>query len=109
MIEFIDDQVINDYKRMINIGELYSKDANDIRADIEALVKVIEELAASGEQITMAINEVSTAISESATGIGFIAEQSAIIVQKVNTINDNMKVLSERNEAIERTISNFKA
>lgn len=109
LIEFIDDQVINDYKRMINIGELYSKDANDIRADIEALVKVIEELAASGEQITMAINEVSTAISESATGIGFIAEQSAIIVQKVNTINDNMKVLSERNEAIERTISNFKA
>ena len=109
LIEFIDDQVINDYKRMINIGELYSKDANDIRADIEALVKVIEELAASGEQITTAINEVSTAISESATGIGFIAEQSAIIVQKVNTINDNMKVLSERNEAIERTISNFKA
>lgn len=108
LMEFIDSQVINDYKRTISIGESYSKDANDIRADIEALVKVIEELAASGEQITMAINEVSTAISESASGTGHIAEQSTIIVQKVNTINDNMKVLSERNEEIERSISKFR-
>ncbi len=107
LIEFIDDQVINDYKHMVSIGESYSKDANDIRADIEALVKVIEELAASGEQITTAITEISTTISESATGTGIIAEQSATIVQKVNTINDSMKVLSERNEEIERSISKF--
>jgi methyl-accepting chemotaxis protein len=107
LIEFIDGQVINDYKHLVSIGESYSKDANDIRADIEALVKVIEELAASGEQITTAINEISITISESATGTGTIAEQSAIIVQKVNTINDSMKVLSERNEAMERTISKF--
>lgn len=107
LIEFIDDQVINDYNKMVSIGESYSKDANDIRADIEALVKVIEELAASGEQITTAITEISTTISESATGTGFIAEQSTIIVQKVNTINDNMKVLSERNEEVERTIRKF--
>lgn len=107
LIEFIDGKVINDYKHMVSIGESYSKDANDIRADIEALVKVIEELAVSGEQITTAINEISTTISESANGTGIIAEQSAIIVQKVNTINGSMKVLSERNEEIERAISKF--
>ena len=107
LIEFIDDQVINDYKHMVSIGESYSKDANDIRADVEALVKVIEELAASGEQITTAITEISTTISESAAGTDQIAQQSAIIVQRVNTINDSMKVLSERNEAIEQIISKF--
>lgn len=107
LIEFIDGQVINDYKHMVNIGESYSKDANDIRADVEALVKVIEELAASGEQITTAISGISTTILESAAGTGLIAEQSAVIVQKVNTINDSMKVLSERNEEIEQIISKF--
>jgi len=84
VIDFIDKQVIEDYKEMVKTGEQYSKDAEYISDLISDFSATSEEVLASVHNIANAINEVSTATNEGARG-------TTIITQKMTTVEENAR------------------
>ena len=84
VIDFIDKQVIEDYKEMVKTGEQYSKDAEYISDLISDFSATSEEVLASVHNIANAINEVATATNEGARG-------TTIITQKMTTVEENAR------------------
>ncbi len=108
IISFIDNNVMNDYKTMIQTGEAYSSDAiyvDDLVSDFSATA---EELTASVEGIINAINEVSKTVNEGAAGTQNIAEKSTDILLKVNDVQKQMDISSTNARKLKDVVSKFK-
>jgi methyl-accepting chemotaxis protein len=84
VIEFIDKQVIRDYKEMMITGEHYSKDADYINDLITDFSATSEEVLASIQNMVKAINEVAIATNEGASG-------TTIVTQKMTNVEENAK------------------
>lgn len=87
ILNFIETEVMNDYKVLVEVGEKYNKDAegfNNLATDFSA---TSEELRLSIQNISTAVNEVTTTISEGASGVDGIANMTSNIVERISNIN----------------------
>lgn len=86
ILNFLDDQVMDDYAKLEEIGDQYSSrslEMNDIVTEFSA---TSEELLASLQDMTKAINEVAGASGEEALGASTIAEEAASVVLRSNEV-----------------------
>jgi len=86
MLEFISNQVINDYEMLVVTGEQYNNDAimvNDMTADFRTKS---EEIMASVQTVVRAINEIALASNESASGASNIAEKVLSISERSHNV-----------------------
>ena len=87
VLDFIQTQVIRDYDNMVNIGEEYYSDSENISMLVSEFSATAQELAAGIDNLTRGISEVSIANNEAATGTQSIAENSvAISVETDNVV-----------------------
>jgi methyl-accepting chemotaxis protein len=106
ILNFVDKEVIPDYKKSIDSAEQYNEDShtvNDVMIEFNA---TSEELFASIEGINRAITEVASTVSEGSAGVTSIAEKASTIVDKVVAIeessNENKKSADSLNQIVER-------
>jgi len=108
IMNFMDTNVTNDYKVMLDTGEQYSKDAVFIDNLVSDFSATAEELTASVEGIINAINEVSKTINEGAAGTQSIAEKSTHILEKVNDVQKHMEISSSNAKNLRGIVGKFK-
>ena len=108
VMAFIDDQVMDDYQRLVLTAEDYSRSSEDIKDMINEFSATSEELLASVQNMAAALEEIAKATTESAEGTSHIAQESAQIAQlsgKINKLADDAK--SKANLLIEQ-VGRFK-
>ena len=107
-LQFIEQQVVPDYKNMVSTGEQYSRDADTVNDLVNDFSATSEELLASVKEVSKAINEVTRASNEGAGGISNIAQKTSEIVLLTDKVNKQATNSKESVDKLFEMISKFK-
>lgn len=107
-LNFIDTTVISDYKAMVEIGEQYFKDAEEVQELVTDFSATAQELTASIISLTTAINEVSTSNNEGAQGIQNIARKASEVMVRSDKVSSIIKELKSNSEQLTTNVEKFK-
>lgn len=102
MLGFIDETVLSDYDKLVNIASNYYDDADKL----DNMMMVLDDKALEVEnkirEINEGIDEINTAIDESASGISMVANNASNLAQMLENIQHD----AENNRAISDELSN---
>lgn len=85
MLAFINDSVLDDYRKLGDVSVQYSEDAVTIDGLMSEFDTSASQLHSTVSGISTAVNEVAATINEGAAGVQDIAEKNADIVEKTLT------------------------
>lgn len=108
VLEFLENQVVHDYKNMVLTGEQYSRDAIMISDLVGEFSSTSQELLATVQDVAKAINEVTRAANEGAEGTSNIAQKSSEIVEMTELVNKQADNSKDSAEKLYYLISQFK-
>lgn len=108
LLEFVDNQIINDYKMFVDSGENYSNDSRHIDNIMMEVSSSTEILYASIENVSKAINQVTIATNEGADGITNIAEKSIKVSENADEVKEFMDNAKRSSNELKRYVSQFK-
>jgi methyl-accepting chemotaxis protein len=107
ILSFVDQDVLSDYKKLIDISEQYNKDAvlvNGIMSDFSITSK---ELNTTVSNIATAINEVARTAVESAKGVEDIAIKTSSIVEMTKQVDDKAAENLESAKELKSIVGKF--
>ena len=105
---FIDGKVLNDYDKLVNSGQKYSEDSEEINGMITEFSSASEEILVSVQHMVSAINEISSATTEGAQGSSNIAERSVGIVMMSNNVIQSAIEARKKSDLLINAVSKFK-
>ncbi|MDF2503839.1 methyl-accepting chemotaxis protein [Clostridium sp.] len=107
ILEFMDNQVIKDYKMFVDSGNKYSIDSEHIDNIITEVSGLAGDFRISVENVSKAINQVTIATNEGAEGTTNIAEKSVKVSESANTVINLMEKASTSSDKLKQYISQF--
>lgn len=108
LLDFVDDEVIKDYKTMVETGEQYDKDAYTVEEVVVEVKNSADKLKESIQYIRRAIDEVALATNEGAIGSSDIAEKSTSIAEKTSEVLEQAKANEQSAAKLYELIKFFK-
>lgn len=108
MLDFIQNQVTNDYEKLVDTGKQYNNDALLFSDLANNLTASSEKLRTAIESITDSINGVSSATAEGAQGVFNIAEKVSTITSAVSDVIDKSAISKNSVQELSQEISKFK-
>jgi methyl-accepting chemotaxis protein len=104
LLEFIDKDVNDDYKKLIKTSEQYYSDADSFNNTMIEFSATAEQLRSSVTGIARAIGEITLAANEGAQGISTISTETAALEDKIEEVKsstlDNIKNSDKLNELV---------
>ncbi|MBV7274242.1 methyl-accepting chemotaxis protein [Clostridium sp. PL3] len=107
VLEFIDLTVIKDYESLVDIGNLYSKDAKSVQDLVANFSSEAQKLSSSIENMVRAISEVSISNNETAEGSQNIAEKTTVILKKTNDVTQQSEKTERSSEELKNAVGKF--
>jgi Methyl-accepting chemotaxis protein len=86
MLDFIEKNIISDYKNMISVSDQYYSDADNVNNSINKINERVEQLYSTGTNITQAISELSKTVIDEAAGIEEISATITDILTQSNSV-----------------------
>lgn len=108
LLNFVSEDVYNDYNTMLNVADEYSKDAESVSNVVLEFSSTSEELLASLQDVVKTIEQVSIASNEGAEGTTNIAKKVVGITEKSNKIVEEVRKSKDSVEQLNEEISKFK-
>ncbi|KNF08657.1 methyl-accepting chemotaxis sensory transducer with cache sensor [Gottschalkia purinilytica] len=108
ILSFIDEKVLQDYEKLIDVSEQYSKDATTVNQIIVDFDEAATQLSTSISSIATAINETAITVNEGATGIQDISENTSDIVENTITVNKMADENAKEAKILQDIIDQFK-
>lgn len=108
ILDFIKQNVINDYEALVNTGEQYYKNAVYMEGFVSSLSKVLEEITVSMENVTKSIGGVAASNNETAQGTESIAESTTEVFEKSNEVLELINNTSESVNKLQGMVAKFK-
>lgn len=108
MIRFVEQNIMEDYDRLVLTGEQYSEDADAVSRLMEGFKTETENLYEKVERIRDALDRAADTVSESAKGIQSVSEAMADISEKEQHIESQTSQNYESTGELEREVSKFK-
>jgi len=100
--DFMENKIVSDYKKFVDLGEQYNNDAMDINAMMEHYATTVDSLSTATKGISEQVSAIATASEENARGAGEIAanltnltEKSAELLESVNQCSNHLNELAK--------------
>jgi methyl-accepting chemotaxis protein len=106
--DFIDSAVIQDYKKLVIVGDDYTLEAKSVDNLSADLSHTAAELAESVRDVATAIGEMATTINQGASGTQVIAEKTDAVVEKAKAINNEMKKTDSSINRLKQLVDKFR-
>lgn len=94
-LEFLETEVIADYKNFIDISEQYKLDAENVDVSMNKIYEMANALKKSSEEIVLSVSGITETIGQAAIAVNDVAEKT---MQVVTLSDDVMKVVNVTNE-----------
>ncbi|MDU1322035.1 MAG: methyl-accepting chemotaxis protein [Clostridium botulinum] len=91
VLELIEENVLRDYKKLIDMSVQYKNDGNIVKELIENFSNLSEKTSKAIEQIARGMEEMSGSVIE-------VAESSGEIAEKISNVNQQNEVILKENE-----------
>ncbi len=108
LIGFIETKVLKDYDQLMNLGEQYNTDANDLNTMFGDLVSTMDIMKTSVAEVTEAISNISITINESARGVTEVAENITEIVSVSDQVANEVATGKSSSDTLKTYVGAFK-
>ncbi len=108
ILSFVDQEVLKDYKKLVDISEQYNNDSNLVNGLMSDFIHTSEELNSTITNVSTAINEVAQTVVESARGIENIAIKTSSIVVKTEEVDEKAVENLDSAKELYDIVSKFK-
>ena len=88
LMEFIDEKVMTDYDRFVDIVTQYKEDANSVNEILNAISTNTSTISGTMQSMNTGISDISIAVDENAKGIVLVAESVGDLVQELGQIKE---------------------
>jgi methyl-accepting chemotaxis protein len=106
MLDFVNKDVLEDYKGMVESGETYNDDATQNEM-MQELQNVAENLRRAANEISEAADGVSNAVNQSATGVSNAAEYTSELAGHMTGINESVEKNMNIAESLKNEVAGF--
>lgn len=108
LLDFVNNNIAEDYKATVLTGEQYNEDANTYNDFATELSLTTEQLSATMQGIIKAINEIASATQEEAEGTSHIAEKNEIISSNAQKVFSSTKETKNSSNNLIEIVRRFK-
>lgn len=108
MLDFVDQQVLNDYEKLVESSEKYSQNTSSINDMVTDFSATSEELLASVQNMVKAIDEMAGVSNEEAQGATNIAQEASCVTQMANNVSKIAESAKGKSEMLIQVVSQFK-
>jgi len=106
MLKFIDESVLKDYDKFVELANYYQKDAESVNDLVTEFADRTAETEEIMERINTGINNISVTVDESARGVTNAAESAGSLVESMAHIKqeaeNNQTISEELRDEVER-------
>ena len=107
MLSFVENDVVRDYRAMLNVTQQYNRDADNINELATDLSATSQQVLASIQNMMKAINEVTHATNEGAGGTANIAEKSSDIANKAGLVSNSVNSVISSANTLNEMVAKF--
>lgn len=107
MLDFVNQDVLEDYKGMVESGETYNEDAVQMNEMMQDLQNVAENLRRAANEISEAADGVSNAVNQSAAGVSNAAEYTSELAGHMTGINESVEKNVNIAESLKNEVAGF--
>ena len=108
MLRFIDERVLVDYDKFVDVAIQYHDDADKINRTLQHFYNNAHQLADTMENMTNSIEGITTTVNESAEGVINAAQNTGYLVQALDGIEKEAQANKEISELLSGEVSKFK-
>lgn len=108
VLEFMDNDVANDYEKFIKVSERYNLDASAVNEMMTQISQSTEELSITMNDIEKAVSEVTVTVNEESKGIADIAIKTADTVELTDEVEKSAKVSIDYANKLQEIVNKFK-
>lgn len=107
ILEFIDKDVLKDYKKLMSTGTQYYDDAEFFNKAMEEFSTTARRLNKAISDMAAAVNEVSTTVNEGAKGVDSISFKTSEIVDMIDRVKASTEENTKSVEVLRQLVSKF--
>lgn len=108
MLNFIHEIVLSDYDKFVNAANTYNSDSYNIDSIMNKFVNIIRVLKDSSKNMKNSIEEIHATIEESTQGISNVADNTSLLVEGMNNINQSVDENNKISKKLKSQIVTFK-
>jgi methyl-accepting chemotaxis protein len=108
VLEFLDNDVTNDYGNFIKVSEQYSLDASAVNEMMAHISQSTEELSAIMNDIEKAVSEVAVTVNEEAKGVTNIAMKTSDTVELTEKVKKSTEESIKYANKLQSIVGKFK-
>jgi methyl-accepting chemotaxis protein len=108
LLDFVSNDVQNDYNTLLDIAEYYSEDSKFVESLVTDFSSTSEELLDTIQEVLKTIEGVAQAANEGANGTNDIAQKAMEVTSKSKDILELTKQSGDSSERLKEEISKFK-
>ena len=108
MIRFIDNTVLTDYDKFVDIANQYHSDADNMDDILHDFYENAIELAGTMSQMTEGIDGINIAVDESAQGVTVAAQSTGQLVEALSAIKAEADTNQEISRQLQEEVKRFK-
>lgn len=107
-LNFMTEDVMRDYKLMVNIGKQYKQDSEAVYGLTEKISQNVNQVMSAMQEINRSIEATAATVEESTAGSQEIARGSEAAAQAAEEINQASRRMAENAEQLTKLIAQFK-
>ena len=108
MIRFVDETVLTDYDKFVDIANQYHSDADNMDGILHDFYDNAQELASTMSQMTEGIDGINIAVDESAQGVTVAAQSTGQLVEALSAIKAEADTNQEISRQLQEEVKRFK-
>ena len=108
MLQFIDERVLVDYDKFVDVATQYHDDADEINRTLQHFYNNAHQLEDTMENMTNSIEGIATTVNESAEGVINAAQSTEYLVQALDGIEKEAFANRDISELLSGEVSKFK-
>ena len=108
MIQFIDETVLADYDKFVDIANTYHNDADYMDETLQTFYASADRLRNTMAQMAEGIDGINIAVDESAQGVTVAAQSTGALVEALVSIKGEADINHEISESLQDEVSRFK-
>ena len=108
MLTFIDDTVLTDYDKFVDMANTYHEDADHMDEILQNFYASAERLRTTMAQMADGIDGINIAVDESAQGITLAAQSTGALVSALSNIKSESDINLDISQSLQGEVSRFK-
>lgn len=108
MLQFIDERVLVDYDKFVDVATQYHDDADTINLTLQHFYDKTRNLEETVEVMTNGIDGISLAVNESAQGVTIAAQNTGQLVEALGGIKNEANANKDISDLLSGEVSKFK-